>query len=362
MLFFLLACSTAVVKDSSDAGLTDDGPPDQPGPWAAGTMLSYVTGSTGLSVPVQVWYPTTTTEGTPYTYDEVYTGTALAGPVADCSARRPVMMFSHGSGGIRWQSLFLTEFLATHGWIVVAPDHLTNTFFDDTGPLIELALRRPVDIQDAYNWLLDTEAGGLLSNCIDADAGYVMAGHSFGGYTSIAIGGANIDVAASLSYCAANDDWLCPDVEAWAVDNPDTTSITLADPRARAIIPMTPAGYEILVGGLPDVAVPALFWGGGLDTLTPVETQVRPLYEDVSSAPAYFGVLPEAGHFTFSDACAFLPTFEDCSDPYMVPEDAHAIVRATTLAFLRTLDGGSGDGWLPPNDSRLEWEERVSPP
>ena len=35
----------------------------------------------------------------------------------------PVVFFSHGSGGIRMQSTYLTVALASHGYVVVSPDH-----------------------------------------------------------------------------------------------------------------------------------------------------------------------------------------------------------------------------------------------
>ena len=57
---------------------------------------------------------------------------------------------------MRWQSPFLVEYLASHGFVVVAPDHTGNTIFDyDSGRMPEVA-RRPHDIIDAADWLKDT--------------------------------------------------------------------------------------------------------------------------------------------------------------------------------------------------------------
>src|SRR5258706_10032545 len=39
----------------------------------------------------------------------------------------PVIVFSHGSGGTRVGYVFLTEFLASHGYIVIAADHIGNS-------------------------------------------------------------------------------------------------------------------------------------------------------------------------------------------------------------------------------------------
>jgi predicted dienelactone hydrolase len=35
----------------------------------------------------------------------------------------PLVLFSHGNAGIRFQSLFLAAHLASHGYIVASPDH-----------------------------------------------------------------------------------------------------------------------------------------------------------------------------------------------------------------------------------------------
>ena len=42
----------------------------------------------------------------------------------------PLVIFSHGSGGVRFQSLYLTEHLASHGFVVMGVDHTGNTIFD----------------------------------------------------------------------------------------------------------------------------------------------------------------------------------------------------------------------------------------
>jgi predicted dienelactone hydrolase len=294
-----------------------------------------------------------------HTYDDIYEGTARESVAADCGETRPVMVFSHGSGGIRWQSLYLVERLATRGWIVVAPDHVGNTFLDD-GEIdtVEVMSRRPGDIRATYDWLLATAGDRQLTGCIDAAAGFTMAGHSFGAYTTLVVAGATLDVAASQAWCATNGGWLCDEVNDFTIANPDVTVADWTDDRVTAAVTMAPAGYEVLVGGLSNVTVPHLSWGGSLDELTPVEEQVRPLWEGVGSSPKYLAVLEGAGHFTFSDACNFLPIFEDCKEPYLQGAEAHPVIGAVTTAFVEGLLGADTEGWLPPEDSRVAWEQR----
>lgn len=357
MLSLLLACALPEPTVASPAPFH---PPDAPGPWLAGTEEAAFVGPTGLDTPVQVWFPASEADEEPYVYDDILEGGAREDGVPACDTPRPVLVFSHGNSGVRYQSMFITELLATHGWVVVAPDHVGNTAFDYTLPLGEVALRRPLDAIAAYDWLVEMGAGpgGLLDGCVDPDAGYQIAGHSFGGWTALAVAGAWLDIPAATAYCVDHDGLLCGELEdAAAAAGADT--FDFHDPRATAAVSMTPGGYEALISGLPDVAVPTLVLGGSLDTLTPMETEVDPIYRGLAVTPRMLGVVEGAGHFTFSDACAMLPTFEDCDPPYLSAEEAHPIISTVTTAFLMwTLGEEQALPWLPDvEEERLVWEE-----
>jgi dienelactone hydrolase len=252
-----------------------------------------------------VWYPAAAdADGDTVNYDDIVPGGALDSPPADCAATRPVMVFSHGNGGVRFQSIFWTEFLATHGWVVIAPDHRENTLYDlDASILLEVAMRRPLEVAASFDWLTGTDGGGELAGCLDASEGYAVSGHSFGAYTTVVVTGTPIDLAASAAWCADHPEWLCDDAAAWAAAHPDMPVVDRADPRARVGVAMTPAGYELLVGGLSQ------------------------------------------------------NTTDDCDPPYLAPEDAHLTVRAASLAFLQRAAGqAEAEAWLPPDDPQLTWE------
>jgi predicted dienelactone hydrolase len=79
------------------------------------------------------------------------TGEPLLAGATPAPGSWPVIVFSHGFGGIRFQSYFLTERLATHGFIVIAPDHPGNTLVDfaqlgDDAAQAQSAIDRPLDI------------------------------------------------------------------------------------------------------------------------------------------------------------------------------------------------------------------------
>jgi predicted dienelactone hydrolase len=352
----LLACASSPSPEDSTAR---PAAADASGPYVPATFEDTATNSLGQELDLQVWYPASEPDDDAHEYDDFYEGQARDGGTPACAAARPVAVFSHGNTGMRWQSLFLTEHLASHGWIVAAPDHEGNTFFDPNQTArSELLLRRPDDVRAAFDRVLAlADTGGPLEGCVDSDAGYAVMGHSFGGYTSFAIAGADIDGAASAAYCADHAEaWLCPDVAA-AVGN---TRVDLSDPRVWAAVPMAPAGYEALLGGLTDIAVPTLVFAGGRDDLTPLEGTVRPLYDGLDVSDRALATLPDAGHFTFSDACALLgdSVYDDCAPPYLDAADAHPRIAAMTLAFLdRAAGGDQWPEWLPPvDDPVVVWE------
>ena len=112
----------------------------------------------------------------------------------------PLIAFSHGSGGIRFQNTFQMEHLASHGFVVVAPDHQGNTIFDNSGNTAELAVARPLDIRfvlDEFSQFT-AEPGNPFAGWIDTSKKFGVTGHSFGAYTSIAVASQDERIAAAL--------------------------------------------------------------------------------------------------------------------------------------------------------------------
>lgn len=82
------------------------------------------------TVTVAVWYPTDK-EPSRYVYRGVPPGVsrlALEAPLAARGRPYPLVLFAHGGFGSGFNSAFFMEYLASHGYIVVAPDYV------DTAP------------------------------------------------------------------------------------------------------------------------------------------------------------------------------------------------------------------------------------
>jgi dienelactone hydrolase len=140
-----------------------------------------------------------------------------ATPANPGHAKFPIVLFSHGFGGHRRQSTFLCTHFASHGYVVAAVDHTGNTILDmaqmtlqvmmgepmpDPEPMVrELIVARPADISFVLDKLLAGELG-IPADSLDADR-IGMAGHSFGGWTTLRVAGLDRRIRAALPLAPA---------------------------------------------------------------------------------------------------------------------------------------------------------------
>lgn len=323
------------------------------GAYAVGfTSFELHDASRNRTLPVQVWYPARPSEarGAPpaiygFLFFTLESRSAVAGVPVASRGRFPLVVFSHGSGGIGIQSFFLTEQLASHGFVVVAPDHIGNTLIDaafgDLGEddLVRSAIDRPQDVSLLIDTMLDrTRAGGDFFHGALDPSQIGVVGHSFGGFTALAVAGGFRGETAG----------------AFGIDVPDDFEPIPPDPRVRAIVPIAPASSPLGDGELAGIRVPTLLIGGTLDRTTPVIPEITRAFATIRAHPVYRADLRGAAHFSFTDACeligvaldAGLPASliedlvdgieeEGCSPDLMPVAEAHRLTNLLTVAFLR---------------------------
>ena len=351
-MLILLAC--APPADPPEAFV----PPDEPGAYDAVTWEDVFVDPQGVELTAQVWGPTSTARGTEgVRYDDLLAGQAWSQGELVCDTPRPVVVFSHGSQGIRWQSFFLTEAWARHGLVVVAVDHPGNTFVDSGGDRAEVAAARPGQAIASFDWLIaeSDDPDSRLFGCVDPDAGYLMAGHSFGGFTTLAVGGAALDIAGLREVCETEDRFFCGAEELFAEDKAD-----LSDPRATAILPLAPGGAEVFGPYLAEIPGDAYVMGGTLDEKTAYETEALAIHQGLPPG-AMLGTLVDGGHFSFTEMCVLpLSEFDGCTDEFLDIETAKRLVEVTSLAFTKRWQGwDEAEAWLPPEgEPDLEWSVR----
>lgn len=209
----------------------------------------------------------------------------------------PIVLFSHGNGGIRFQSLYFAAHLASHGYVVVSPDHHGNSIPDAIAGVSDpdVVMNRPLDMSFLIDQLegFQVEGGHFLEGALDLDA-IGASGHSFGGFTVFALAGGAFSGG------------------------------TFTEPRVDAILPLAPAAFGSTPAFFESISIPTLVIGGTLDETTPFDTNQQQPYDSLSSGAAVVGLatLRNAGHFTFSDFCEvprdlleFLGGFDEACEP-----------------------------------------------
>jgi predicted dienelactone hydrolase len=273
-------------------------------------------------VTVEVYYPSTSAAvaGEPQEVVQLF-GLDLATVPAyrdvDLAAGSfPLVVFSHGNNGIRIQSFFFAGHLASHGYIVVAADHHGNTFPDTLASIVDPdpAVNRPLDMSFVIDEFttLNADVGGFFEGAIDL-AKIGASGHSFGGYTSLALAGGSFGLG------------------------------TFTDPRVSAVFPQAPTVLPFTAAYFPTITIPTLIVGGTIDETTPFETDQQFPFDNMVPGASVVGLaeVDQAGHFTFSSFCevdpavlAFLGGFEEACEPRHLPwRHAQDITKYLALNF-----------------------------
>jgi dienelactone hydrolase len=239
----------------------------------------------------------------------------------------PVVFFSHGNGGVRFQNWTMAEYLAGHGYVVVAPDHTGNAAFVPFADKVVVfnPLMMPVAFVDRWKdmvFLLDRmeeltadDPEGWLTGMIDP-ARAAIVGHSFGGAT---VG------------------------EVLRQDGRFTAGLLIAGPA----MPWTSEAYDAAVFHV---------YNGEDNTMRDTQFLMDWSYE-TAPPPKYRIDCPDAGHYTFTDACRLIPSLmgdgdgcgtgerHDGGEPFaFIDYDrAQAILDSYLTAFL----GASLSGYVP---------------
>lgn len=238
----------------------------------------------------EIWYPATqATRGQPgvsYDVRERFTEEQRAAltmvPLLETPAVRdappaashgpfPLIVYSHGQGAVRWQSTFYTVLLASHGYVVVSPDHEGGTLdyavrnqLQDIGTGIAT---RPVDAQYLITAYSKLPSGDPLQGLIDASR-VGVTGHSFGALTAL--------------------------------------RVAAIDQRVKAVVPQAPPSTDLFFIdlGTPDLGIPVMVQAAHDDRTLPWDDNVVPTW-NAMKRPRWLVDLTHGGHFSFTDLCRF---------------------------------------------------------
>jgi predicted dienelactone hydrolase len=250
---------------------------------------------------------------------------------ADATNPCPVIVFSHGLGGTREGYGYLGTHWASNGYIVI---HLQHPGSDDAawrgGTTPEERLKtmqsaaanlknsvdRPRDVSFAIDQLPTLATNPALRARPDTNR-IGIAGHSFGGYTTLAVAGQKFG----------------------------PRGLSLGDPRVKAGIPMgAPVQKGAKTDGYKAIQIPLLHMSGTRDDsiigdTKPAERRVP--FDNIDAADQYFVNFIGGDHMVFSGQ-----RFRGDSDP--TDPRNHRLIQLGTLTFWNAYlrDDPKAKAWL----------------
>lgn len=269
---------------------------------------------------LEVWYPAIIPDGMEAltTYTDVlglgpdnperpntpftFMGRALRDADPDASdGPFPLLIVSHGYPGSRLMMSYLTENLASKGYVVVAIDH-TDSTFDNAGAFTSTLVNRSLDVLFVLDEIANmgaNEADSFLAGLVNAEQTAVI-GYSMGGYGALNVAGGGYSQGV-VPFVPG--DHLVPRTmgnDAYAASK---------DERIKAIVAFAPWGGPAALAaigvpglsfwdeaGLAGIDVPSLFVVGSEDDVSGYEEGVKLLFEGAVNADRYMLVYQNALH------------------------------------------------------------------
>lgn len=249
----------------------------------------------------EVWYPAIIGEGRKegtWYMDErfpteavVYQGRALR-DAAPVEGPFPLIVVSHGYPGTRLMLSYLTENLASKGYVVIAIDHTESTVRDQAG-FASTLLNRPLDILFTIDEMdrLSKTPDHFLYGIVDADH-VGLVGYSMGGYGIINAAG------AGFSQAGVNLAWGVPGGHLSVRQSGNPAFEASQDPRIKAIFALAPWGGALFwdAESMKGLTVPAFFAVGREDDVSGYEQGVKLFFDRAIQSDRYLLVFDNARH------------------------------------------------------------------
>ena len=261
---------------------------------------------------IEVWYPAIVPDETPerVMYEEVlgksddkkrplipftYAGRAVRDAAPQyADGAFPLVIVSHGYVGSRLLLSYLTENLASKGYVVVAIDHTESTFRDANGFQSTLLNRSKDDLFVLNEMAILGKTKGFLQGLVDVN-NTALIGYSMGGYGALNVVGAGYSGKLDTFFSTMTGGSKA--IQSRTTNNPDYKASM--DARIKAVVAFAPWGMQRNVWdaeGLKGVTVPVFFVAGSQDDVSGYEDGIKALYKGVVNADRYLLTYANARH------------------------------------------------------------------
>lgn len=263
-------------------------------------------------ITIEVWYPANVgDDAKTVVYDEVmgtrgdslrpltpftFKGRAYKDATPKTGNKFPLVVVSHGYVGSRYLMTYLTENLASKGYIVAAIDH-TDSTFKDANAFQSTLLNRPKDIRFVINEMEKMGAKGSKNNLegvVDANNTAII-GYSMGGYGVLNVGGAGYSAGLAQFFTGMTGGSTAISVHTAG----NAAYEKMIDARIKAIVAFAPWGMERGVWdaeGLKGLKTPTFFIAGSQDDISGYEKGIKAIYEGAVNADRYLLTYMNARH------------------------------------------------------------------
>ena len=270
------------------------------------------------------------------------------------STAAPLVVASHGLSGNRDGFEPIARHLASYGFAVATLDHpgsdrrqlesLLGGLSREIAEPTEFT-DRPRDISYLLDELTRLNALGPLADRFNLEQIGVI-GHSFGGYTALAVSGAQLDYnnlrancdSSAFVYSEANTSML---LQCTALNAPEQFAIPVEDDRIKAVIAMNPITSSLFgPAGFSQLDIPSLLVAGSSDPVAPaLAEQIQPftwLNRKQTDAPDHYLALIEGGSHLYDP-----PSLQSADVSWangLVNADvalAYRYINALSLAFMQ---------------------------
>ncbi len=287
---------------------------------------------------VEVWYPASSDEAILYNTVIGQTPVSISGQALrdtnPLEGPYPLIIASHGQPGTRFQFAYLSEHLASLGFVVASIDHRGSTYQDlSQQDYVSSIVYRPQDILFALD-----EIPKMISSADNSKVG--LMGYSYGGYSVINAAGAGLDSKALSDYClTATDKGPCFVLPFFAsLEEVRGIEHVKPDPRIKAVFAMAPYGQPWLgKTSLSNLKVPLFIAVGENDDIATYARDANQYFRNAGSEYKYLLTLEAAQHNPFVecplDVYSNWTDFERCSEPVWSHQRAHDITKHFASSF-----------------------------